>query len=270
MGLMEIADLPNYHNHTTLCGHATGTIDEYIEAAIEKGFAKIGFSDHAPIPLPMREGISMAPEEAEFYITEIENRKEIYKDRIQVKTGFEIDFPLFPTFDKKYFTDPRIDFLIGSCHFIGDWPFDMAERADEFDKRGIDRAYTEYYTLLEELVDSKLFDIVGHFDLIKKFGHRPTKDFTPTIERICKKMSSCGAVAEINTSGLIKPVKEVYPSDAIMQIFFETNVPVTLGSDSHAPKYVGYMLPEMVEKLKKIGYRKISGFSKRKRCDIAI
>ena len=40
----------NYHTHTARCGHAEGTDEEYVLAAIERGFDEMGFSDHVPWP----------------------------------------------------------------------------------------------------------------------------------------------------------------------------------------------------------------------------
>lgn len=40
--------LTNYHTHTTRCGHAEGTEEEYILTALRCGFKVLGFSDHAP------------------------------------------------------------------------------------------------------------------------------------------------------------------------------------------------------------------------------
>lgn len=264
--------LVNYHTHTPLCGHATGTIDEYVTQAISGGLSDIGFADHAPIPEPMREGISMSPGQTEIYISDILRAKEKYADRIKVRLGFEVDFPLFDTFDKIYLTDLRIDYLIGSCHFMGDWPIDHGDYIDEYSRRDIDDIYKNYYAGLESLVDSNLFNITGHFDLPKKFGHRESNRETSsqTIERIATKMSRFGMASEVNTSGLLKPVKEMYPSDDILKIFFDKNVPVTLGADAHSPETVDYMLREAAEKLRSIGYRKISGFEKRNRYDIQI
>jgi len=262
--------LVNYHNHTYLCGHATGSIDDYIRSAMEKNIAVMGFSDHAPLPAHLREGITMAPDDIELYISEIEKKKIKYDNNIEILTGFEVDYPLNDTFPRKYFSDSRIDFLIGSCHFIDNWPFDHDAFIGEFDRRDINEIYSSYYSIIEDLVDSGLFDIIGHFDLIKKFGHRATDDFSATVETIAKKISATDSVVEINTSGLIKPVGEAYPSDEIIKILFNMNVPITLGSDSHAPEHVGYMFPEIIEKIKTIGYRKISGFRKRKRFDIIL
>ncbi len=260
----------NYHNHTYLCNHATGTIDEYIQKAISQGTKEFGFSDHAPLPDEIREDITMSQSDVEFYISEILAKKDHYKDKIDIKLGFEVDYPLFDSFDKKYLTDKRIDYLIGSCHYIGDWAFDHPRYIDEFDKRDINEIYSDYYNQIENLINSNHFNIIGHFDIIKKFGFFPNKDFANTIQRISKLMGKKGITAEINSSGLLKPVKEQYPSWETVEIFFENNVPITIGSDSHSPSKVGYNLEEIIEKIKKIGYTKVSGFTKRKRHDISI
>ena len=39
----------NYHTHTARCRHATGTEEEYVLAAIDRGLKILGFSDHTPL-----------------------------------------------------------------------------------------------------------------------------------------------------------------------------------------------------------------------------
>jgi len=260
----------NYHNHTPLCGHATGEISEYIEKAIELGIREMGFSDHAPMPEGLREGISMKPEEAEVYIGNVLAEKDKYEGKLDVRLGFEVDFPLFDTFNRDYFSDPRIDYLIGSCHFIDGWPFDHPDYIDEFSRRDVDEIYLRYYEIMGELVDSGLFDIVGHMDLVKKFGHRAKSDLSGKVRELSRKISKRGMAAEINTSGLLKPVGEIYPSREIVEIFFQENVPITLGSDSHSPESVGYGYESALEMVKSVGYRKLSGFRKRERYEMDI
>jgi len=260
----------NYHNHTILCGHAIGEMDEYILKAIENGIKEFGFSDHAPVPLHLRNGISMSPDNVPEYISSVLKKKEEYKNRIEIKLGFEVDFPLFDSFDRRYLADPEIDFIIGSTHYMGDWGFDNPADVSRYNERSIDEIYTDYYVFIEGLVDAGFCDILGHFDLIKKFGHRPESDMTPVVSRIAKKMSARGIAAEINTSGLRKPVHEIYPSDEIINILFQENVPVTMGSDSHSPEEVCSGYPLAIEKLKNAGYRKISGFTKRKRHELLL
>jgi histidinol-phosphatase (PHP family) len=260
----------NYHNHTIFCGHASGDMDEYIIKAIENGITEFGFSDHAPVPENIRDGISMSPEDVENYINLILGKKEKYKQTITIKTGFEIDFPFFETFSSRYLADPRIDYIIGSTHYMNGWGFDNPAEVSRYKERDIDDIYRDYYNLIEGLVDARFCDIVGHFDLIKKFGYRSESDMTPVIRRIAKKMSAYDTAAEINTSGLRKPVNEIYPSDEIIKIFFQENVPVTLGSDSHSPDDVCSGYTRAIEKIKSAGYRKLSGFTGRKRHDVML
>jgi histidinol-phosphatase (PHP family) len=260
----------NYHVHTYLCDHATGSIDDYINFALKKGLKEIGFADHAPVPLRFREGITMEPEEVDFYISEISARQERYKNDIKIRLGFEVDFPIMDTFNTDLFSDSRMDFFIGSCHFLQEWPFDHADFVNEFSRRDLDDVYRSYYSIIESMADSGLFDIIGHFDLVKKFGHRARSDFSPVIERIAQKLSDRGTTVEINTSGIMRPVGEIYPSDDIIEILFRNNVPVTTSADSHAPEHIDFMLEKAIEKLKKAGYRKISGFENRKRYDLTI
>ncbi|MDR3238457.1 MAG: histidinol-phosphatase [Spirochaetia bacterium] len=256
------------HNHTELCGHASGSIDEYIKAAIEKNITCFGFSDHAPVSVNTRE--SMSSEETETYIDMVLSAKDRYAESIEILLAFEVDYPLHASFAASYFTDERIDYLIGSCHFIDGWAFDNEKYIDEFSKRDVDDIYTKYYKTLESLVSSRLFNIVGHFDLPKKFGHRPLRDFGPTIESLAKKMSKEGMAFEVNTAGLIKPVGEMYPSKEIIDIFFRCNVPATMGSDSHSPQQAGCGYDLAIETLKAAGYRKLTVFRKRKPFEIVM
>ena len=64
----------DYHLHTPLCRHATGSPEEYLEAARQKGLREIGFADHYPLGLlgmePLSQ-VSMFPGELPGYISEI-------------------------------------------------------------------------------------------------------------------------------------------------------------------------------------------------------
>ena len=263
-------ELVNLHNHTSLCGHASGTLREYVEMALAQNISVMGFSDHAPLPASLRPGITMAPEETETYIADVLALAKDFGSAPKILLGFEVDFPLHDSFDRGYFSDPRIDYLIGSCHFIDDWAFDHEDFIDEFSRRDIDEVYGHYFSIIDDLVSSGLFNIVGHFDLVKKFGHRATRDFPLEVSTIAKKMAAGNIAAELNTSGLIKPVGEIYPSKQIVEIFFENNVPVTLGSDSHSPEHVGYGFGQAVALLKEVGYRKICYFEKGIRHDVSL
>ena len=78
--------LKNYHSHTARCGHAWGTDDEFVQAAIDAGFGVLGFSEHSPWPfvdgyqeIDARQRIKM--EELDNYLADMQTLKEKYADQ---------------------------------------------------------------------------------------------------------------------------------------------------------------------------------------------
>ncbi|HSV97323.1 MAG TPA: histidinol-phosphatase HisJ family protein [Spirochaetota bacterium] len=262
--------LADYHTHTPLCGHAEGSPDDFIRAAVRAGLSEIGFSDHAPLPAGLREGITMLPEQVEEYLSLVEAARGRHGDAIVVRTAMEVDFPFHDSFDRRYLTDGRIDYLIGSCHFIDGWGFDNLDHLHGFDHRDIDSVYDDYFAILSSLIAAGAFNIVGHFDLVKKFGHRARADHSAMVRRIAGECAARDVAIEINTSGLRKPAGEMYPSGSILSILFDEGVPLALGSDAHNPDEVAYEFARAAEAARKAGYRSISGFSRRRRYDIPL
>jgi len=100
-------------------------------------------------------------------------------------------------------------------------------------------------------------------DLVKKFGHRPTADLTEDIGRTADVFKSAGVTVEINTSGLRKPVKEIYPSLDVLKIYQKAGVPITFSSDSHDPLDVGRDYDKAAALAKAAGYGDYRVFRRR-------
>jgi histidinol-phosphatase (PHP family) len=112
--------------------------------------------------------------------------------------------------------------------------------------------------------ESKLFEIIGHADLPKKFGHRPTRDCTPLYEKFLSAAGKSGCAIELNTAGLRKDCREIYPSPEILRLAFQNGVPITFGSDAHAPGEVGMNFAEAVRLARSVGYTESCRFAGRK------
>ena len=65
------------HNHTTLCRHATGSMEEYIALAVQKKIDVFGFSCHAPMAFD--EAYRMSKDELPSYCEKIESLKTRYQ-----------------------------------------------------------------------------------------------------------------------------------------------------------------------------------------------
>ena len=257
----------DYHLHTTRCQHATGTMDEYVEQGLKMGLKEIGFADHLPLS-PAPRGTwscdwAMQEEELEEYISDVIKLQKEYPE-IKIKLGIEADY--FPESIKKTKTlldNSSWDYIIGSVHHIGPWPIDSSLYLGEFTKRDLYKTYETYFELVAGAARSGLYDIMGHLDVIKKYGFRPQVDLGSLYKDLVKELKASDVAFEINTSGLRKPVKEIYPAPALLEELLKGNVPVTLGSDSHAPSEVGKDFEVAIKLLKEFGVSKIASFTGR-------
>jgi len=62
------------HNHTTLCNHAEGTMEEYVKKAIQERIDIFGFSEHAPMDFDPKYRMNIG--EKSFYENEVKSLKE--------------------------------------------------------------------------------------------------------------------------------------------------------------------------------------------------
>lgn len=74
------------------------------------------------------------------------------------------------------------DYIIGSVHYLGAWPFDNPRYASEFEERDLREVYRAYFKLVAEAARTGLFHAIGHLDLPKVMGYRPPRA-TPTWPR---------------------------------------------------------------------------------------
>ncbi|MDR2589177.1 MAG: PHP domain-containing protein, partial [Spirochaetales bacterium] len=79
----------NYHTHYSICD-GRGWAEEYVLAALERGFDVLGFSSHAPLPFPS--GWTMAAEDFPVYCAEVRRLRELYAGSLEIYLGLEIDF----------------------------------------------------------------------------------------------------------------------------------------------------------------------------------
>lgn len=249
------------HNHTKLCNHAEGTIDEYILKAIKNGTKIFGFSEHAPMDFDPKYRVSF--EQMSEYETAVLVAKEKYKDKIEILLGYEVDY-LDGYMDKRVL-NADVDYLIGSVHFIDEWGFDNPEFIGRYENEDIDEIWQKYFNAIHMMAKSRLFDIVGHLDLIKIFKFMPKKNILDIAKNALLAIKESDMVLEINMAGLRKPIAEPYPSVEILQEAYRIGIPITFASDAHAPKQVGLYAAEIVNIAKSVGYTQCATFKKRKR-----
>jgi histidinol-phosphatase (PHP family) len=156
------------------------------------------------------------------------------------------------------------DYLIGSVHYLGDWDFDNPKWLGRWAEADVEAVWTHYWKTYAAMARSRLFDIMGHPDLVKKFGHIPKGDLLPYYREALDAIAASGMAIEVSTAGLRKEVGEIYPSAQFLQQAFRRKIPILISSDSHAPGEVGHEFQKAVQLVKEIGYRELTAFAKRK------
>ncbi len=255
----------DYHMHTTLCGHAVGSLEEYVQHAIKIGLTEIGFSDHAPMVHERLQGVTMDYRQLSLYHRLINEVKSKYSDKITIKYALEADFiPGFEEQTRAIINTYPYDYIIGSVHYVNDWAVDDPATIERWKTQDVNQIWHEYFKLLRQSAQTGLFNIIGHSDLPKKFGYLPTVSMIDEVRATAKVFKETGVAVEINTSGLRKPIKEMYPCPAYLKIYCGAGVPLTLGSDAHTPQDVGKNFEDALLLAKSAGYSEHVTFSKGK------
>ena len=249
------------HNHTPLCNHAVGNMDDYIEAAIKAGTKHFGFSDHAPMNFDSKYRMSFS--DMSSYEKDVLKAKEKYKEKIKILLGYEVDY-LKGHMDERVL-NADVDYLIGSVHFIEGWGFDNPEFIGKYKDQDIDEIWQKYFDTIEEMANSKLFDIVGHLDLIKVFKFMPKGDINQMAKPALEAIKNADMVLELNVAGYRKPVGEAYPSVSLLKQAYELDIPITFASDAHKPEQVSMFNDEVIKMAKDVGYTECATFKNRKR-----
>jgi histidinol-phosphatase (PHP family) len=256
----------DYHLHTPLCRHATGEPGEYAKRALAAGLTEIGFSDHSPMPRDDFDDWRMYDRQLDEYVAKVRQAQKDFP-QLTIRLALEVDYlPGQEDWIRGLAARHPWDYFIGSVHYVSEgWAIDNPQKISEWKNRDAFEVWSVYFERLTQAVETGCFEIIGHADLPKKFGHRPAQDCTPLYEKLLTAAGKNHCAIELNTAGLRKDCREIYPNRRILELAFQKGVPITFGSDAHAPGEVGMNFAEAVRLARGVGYRECCRFVQRKR-----
>lgn len=245
----------NLHTHTTY-SDGIGTIDENIASAIERGFVSIGISDHSCTEY---DECCMKPGNEREYTEEIRRKAREYDGKIDVFCGIELDS--FSKCERE-----RYDYIIGSVHCLkvkGEYcPVDFSKEHQThviektFGGSMIDFARM-YYDDVVKNVRTNSPDIIGHFDLITKYGLVDESDEEYrkiAVEALREAIKYCRRF-EVNTGAIARGYrKNPYPAEFLLKEILRLGGDVIITSDSHNPSKIDFAFEKAENILKSIGF----------------
>ena len=261
----------DYHMHTPLCGHAQGSPTDYASRAATLGLPEIGFSEHSPMPREDFDNWRMKLGDLHEYIRLVEQARQRHP-ALPIRIALEVDWlPGQESWIRELATRHRWDYLIGSVHYVGpDWAIDDPGTLSRWKRENPDDVWSAYVDLLIQAAESRLFDVLAHIDLPKKFGFLPHHDMLQGYDRFLQTAKRCNVAIEINTAGLRKECREMYPARNILELASHHGVALTFGSDAHAPDEVGSHLAGAIELARAAGFTHTRRFAGRQPTDLKL
>jgi histidinol-phosphatase (PHP family) len=258
----EIAETPAGRFFTA------GNAERYREAAADRGIAELGVAEHV-----YRFTQALDVWDHEFWrqcaLDDLDEYCGFVREETDLRLGIEADFvPGREDRMAELLAARDWDYVVGSVHFLGQTAVDY-DRYDVWTTgESPDRVWRKYFEWLGEAAMSGLFDILAHPDLVKHWGRErpwPERDPRYYYELAMEGIAESGVAIEVSTAGLRKPVGEIYPARAFLEMVVDAGNPIALSSDAHVPDQLGYGYDRALELLDDLGVGELSVFERRER-----
>ena len=273
--------LTDYHVHLRPDDGDTGperyftraNAERYREAAGSRGIEELGVAEHIHRFVQALD-VWTHPWYQHWAHDDLDAYCEFVREETDLRLGIEADFIPGREDQLANLLDAREwDYVVGSIHFLRDDAVDLHDEPDwaEWDvwrSSDPDRVWERYFDTLGEAARSGLFDVLAHPDLVKMWGQGaplPDGDLRRFYERAMDGISESDVAIEVSTAGLRKPVGEIYPARAFLELCLEAGRPVALSSDAHVPEQLGHEYERAVEWLTDAGVAEIAVFEGRTR-----
>jgi histidinol-phosphatase (PHP family) len=268
--------LTDYHLHLRPDDRSAAAADyftqanaeRYREAASERGIQELGVAEHV-YRFTAALDVWQHPLWQRHAVDDIDAYVGFVREETDLRLGIEADFvPGREDRMANLLESQDWDYVVGSIHFLGDEAVDY-DKYDVWNRASsADKVWRTYFEWLGEAARTGLFDILAHPDLVKVWGAerpRPDGDLRRFYDLAMDGIAESGIAIEVSTAGLRKPVGELYPASAFLEMCLEAGNPIALSSDAHTVDQVGFGYDRALEALDGLGVTELAVFERRER-----
>lgn len=258
----------DYHLHSSFSGDSDTPMEDVIRKGTDMGFTIMCITEHLDMDFPESTGLDFSLD-MESYYNKFSTLREKYKPLLDLRFGVELGLqPHLAARHREFIQEYPFDFIIGSSHIAdGIDPY----YPEFYEGRTEDEAYRSYFeSILENLNAFSDVDVYGHIDYVVRYGPNKNrfysyKKFSDIIDAILQKIIDKGLGIECNTGGIKYGLGHPNPCEDILTRYRELGGEIlTIGSDAHTPKHVGYAFGQLPELLKSCGFTHYTIFKDRK------
>jgi histidinol-phosphatase (PHP family) len=260
---------PDEPEHTAARHFTAANAERYREMAAERGIAELGVAEHVYRFTAALE-IWQHPFWRAYAVDDLDDYCAFVREETDLRLGIEADFVPGREDRMASLLEAReLDFVVGSVHFLREHAVDLDDEWDVWGRgESPERVWGRYFETVAEAARSGLFDVMAHPDLVKVWGPqrpRPEGDPRRWYEPAVEAFADAGVAVEVYTAGLRKPVGEIYPARAMLEMVADAGCPVALSSDAHVPGDLGFGYEQAVALLEEVGIRELCVFEGRGR-----
>jgi histidinol-phosphatase (PHP family) len=254
------------HVHTEFSGDSETPVRRQIDQAVRLGMTEICITDHHDPHAPSQIDFNL---DLERYVPAIQAIREEYRGRIKVRLGIELGLQLHLTEELARLTSTYpFDYVIGSNHFVDQMdPYFPAYFEGKTEEQGYRRYFEATLKRVQGISD---FDVLGHLDYVVRYGPNQNRDYSykkygDIIDPILKNLTETGRGLECNTGGYKYGLGHPNPAEDVLKRYLELGGEIiTIGSDAHEPKHLGFDFARARRVLKDIGFRYYAVYESRK------
>lgn len=235
------------HVHTVLCHHASGSMEDYVRAAIDKGLQKLYFLEHLEAGINYFECSWLTRDDFDDYFAEGLRLQDKYGEQLFIGLGVEVGYN--PDRCEEILvelSERNWDRVAISYHYmrIGDQHYNLVSRKkynmEALGELGVDKVLSTYFDTMLEAVENIPAEVVCHLDAAMRYHPevRLTAGHRRQIGTILAAMAARGMALEVNASGC-RMRGEPFPDREIIEEAVRLNIPLAAGSDAHRPADVG-------------------------------
>ena len=259
------------HVHSTCSADGGSSIADYARRAQELCLVEVGLCEHADFDPRDR---SYRYLDLARYDREIETARTI-APQVQLRQGVEITYQADLEAEiRAWLAGKSWDYVISSVHLVDyddGWAMVSEPSAAEayFGKHSQRQAYLPYFEELLRAAHSGLGDLLGHFDLVKRYGVAHYGRFEPAtfaeeIRTVLRAAVEAGVGLEINASGLRQAPGEPYPGLAVLRWYRELGGEIlAIGSDAHRVEHLAAGTDQALALARAAGFTAITTFEAR-------
>lgn len=228
----------NFHTHNYLCGHAYGTVADYVQQAVKHNYHTIGISDHFASHNDYNPPYITFDNLATEYLPQFDEAQKLYGDKIRILKGAEVAY--YEGADEYYRRlRNNLDYLVMGQHGYMLGNVRQNSFFDGLDEKNV----VAYCNHCIKGLKTGLFAIFAHPDVIFYNNAEVTQDIAAAFDRMIKTAVDCGVIVELNANG-VRNARFCYPTDLVVDLCEKYNAKVIISSDCHLPRelYDEYVL----------------------------